>query len=148
MARPRKARQAEPLPLLALIEAQGRCREAQRAFRRGLAADLGALPVAREVVAAEMSRLLGLEVNKSRLDCWTSPEKPHRMPAEHLPAFVQATGQYGALRALVEACGCVLVVPDQVRAALARVEGERRRLEERERALRALSEAVETGVLG
>lgn len=140
MARPRKQRIMESLPLLSLIEDQKRCAARQRGFREALSRDLDALLVAREVVAEEMTRLLGVRVTKSTLDCWTSREKEHRMPAEYLPAWVRVTGRTGALRAIAEACGCVLVVPDEVRRELERVVVERRSLEARERLLRELME--------
>jgi hypothetical protein len=148
---PRKAKPPVPgqLLLFDLVERMDRAREMASVVKRALAEDLRLSLFPRDQVASRMTTLLGAEISLAQLDSWTAPTKTlHRLPLEYLPAFAQATGRWGALRAVAEGCGAVLVVPDQVRQELGLVEEQRRQLAGRERTLRAVNAAIETGVLG
>jgi len=137
------------LSLLDLLDQIQAASALPAALKRMLAEDLTKSSYPRDQVAARMSALLGLPISKAQLDAWTAPTKPlHRFPVEYLPAFVEASGRHGALRLAAEAAGCRLVVPAEVRAELARVEDERKRLVQRERVLRGVAEAMDKGVLG
>ena len=73
----------------------------------------------RELVAGRMSELTGTTITKAQIDAWTAEAKPHRMPAEYLPAFCVATGSNDPLRILGEAAGVfVLRGPDAIRAEI------------------------------
>ena len=148
---PRKAKAPVPgqLLLFDLVDQMDRARAMADRVKAALAEDLRASPFPRGQVARRMSAVLGVPISQAQLDAWTAPGKPgHRFPLEYLPAFVQSTGRHGALRAAVEGCGAVLIMPDQVRRDLVMVEEERRRLASRSRTLSAVVEAVDTGVLG
>ena len=57
-------------------------------------------------VASEMSRLLGREVTKARLDSWSAESKEgHKFPLANLPSFAEATGAKAILRFLCELAG-------------------------------------------
>jgi hypothetical protein len=139
---PRRAKTGDPsqLSLFDLIERQ---RSMAGELRAALTADLTACAFPRDQVAARMGVLTGSPITKAQLDGFTAPTKDnYRFPAEYLPAFCQATGEFGALERLAEAAGCVLVVPGQVRARLAEVERQRRELADEERALKAVQRSV------
>lgn len=58
-------------------------------------------------VAAEMSRLLGVEVTKAQLDAWTAESRaPWRFPFEYAAAFEVATGSYCLVELLTRKRGC------------------------------------------
>lgn len=69
-------------------------------------------------VAAAMSETAGYPISKTMLDRWAAPSnEQHRLPAELTPALVLVTGDHRPLALLVEACGCRLADPLDVRAA-------------------------------
>lgn len=148
MARPRKQGLPGQLSLLDILDRLDQGRQIGAALKAALAADLARSRFPRDQVASRMSVLMGRAVTVAILDTWTAPSKDqHRFPLEALAAWCEATEQLGALRELVAACGCRLVVPDQVRRELVQVEDEKRRLQVRSRTLAAVVEAVDTGVL-
>lgn len=149
MARPAKRGLPGQLSLLDVLEQLDRTRGMGAGLKAALAQDLKSSRFPRAQVAARMAILVEQSVSVPMLDAWTAPSKgQHRFPLEYFPAWVQATEQHGALRLLARACGGHLVMPDQVRKELGQVEEERRRLAGRERTLRSVVEAVDTGVLG
>jgi hypothetical protein len=148
MARKAKPGLAGQLSLLDVLERLDQGRQVGAELKAALARDLTQSRFPRDQVAARLTVLLGRSVTVAILDTWTAPSKDqHRFPLEYLPAWCEATEQLGALRSVVAACGCRLVVPDQVRRDLVQVEQERRRLQVRSRTLAAVVEAVDTGVL-
>lgn len=72
----------------------------------------------REAVAQAMSRIVGRTVSKTNLDQWVAPSQGDRRPhVDHLRAVCLVTGDFAPLRHLVEACGFVLMRPDDARLA-------------------------------
>jgi len=134
--------QRRPAPDRLQLDLFGLLEQARRlgpALKDALSADLKAAPYTREQVAERMGLLLGTAITRNTIDLWCAPShEAHRLPAEYLPAFVQATERHGALELLVEAAGCRLVVPELVERELAEVEGHEKELAERKRTLRAL----------
>lgn len=58
-------------------------------------------------IAAEMSRLLGIEVTKSQLDAWTAESRAMwRFPFEYAAAFEAATSCYSLVELLTRKRGC------------------------------------------
>jgi hypothetical protein len=56
-------------------------------------------------IADEMSLRLATRVTPTILYNCTAESHPHRFPAEWVPAFCAATGDYGVLRVQIEALG-------------------------------------------
>lgn len=83
-----------------------------------------ALPKSRWEIAGEMSHLLGVEISKYQVDSWVCESKEgHRIPAEYIPAFCQATGSHEPLKVLNDACKVfTLKGPDALRADIRRDE--------------------------
>lgn len=103
-----------------------------------------ALPKSRWNVAGEMSHLLGVEVSKYQIDSWVAESKDHRMPAEYLAAFCIATGSFGPLRVLNDACKVFTVQgPDALRAEIRRDEEEIKARQRDRRKKEALLAALE-----
>lgn len=62
--------------------------------------------LSRHQIAGQMSHLLNDEITKAQIDSWTAESREDRhIPAEYLPAFCQATGNYEALEALNRKAG-------------------------------------------
>ena len=58
-------------------------------------------------IAAEMSRLTGIEVTKAQLDAWTAESRTvWRFPFEYAAAFEVATGSYSLVDLLTRKRGC------------------------------------------
>ncbi|OHD26101.1 MAG: hypothetical protein A2Y38_15545 [Spirochaetes bacterium GWB1_59_5] len=86
-------------------------------------------PKSREAVADEMSELTGLAITVHQVNNWTAESHPHRIPAELLPAFCQATGNIEPLRILAEAAGVfTLPGPDALRAEIQKLDEDVKRL--------------------
>jgi hypothetical protein len=137
-----RSRKEEPgqLCLLDVIERVKAGRDLPGSMKRALSEDLRRSRFPRGVVAERMGIAIGRDISQAQIDAWTAPTKPlHRFPMEYLPAFCEASGEYGALRAVVEAAVCVMVVPVEVRRRLVEVERCRRQLEEEERMLKVLA---------
>jgi hypothetical protein len=63
-------------------------------------------PLSRHLVAGQMSHLLDEEITKAQIDSWTAESRDDRhIPAEFLPAFCKATGNYEALDVLNRKAG-------------------------------------------
>ncbi|UXC35126.1 hypothetical protein [Cupriavidus gilardii] len=61
----------------------------------------------RHDVAAKVSRLSNHDLTKNMLDRYCAPSADGwRFPAEAIPAFVVATGDYRLLEIIAAACGC------------------------------------------
>ncbi len=67
-------------------------------------------------VAAEMSRLLGIEISKSQLDSWSAESRTEwRFPVEYLAAFEAACGTFSILELLARKRGCRVIMGDECR---------------------------------
>ena len=118
-----RAQQMRPEP------GEGRLDVRER-LRLALCAAIKACPLSRYEIAGQMSHLLGREVSKAQLDAWTAESKEgHRMPAEYLPAFCEATGSLEPLQLLAEVAGLfALPGPDALRAEIQRISEDEKRL--------------------
>jgi hypothetical protein len=74
-----------------------------------------ASPHSREKIAAMVSSLANRPITKPMIDCWTGAGRPHRFPADLIPAFCQALGNAVLLRGLAEASGCHVIERDAAR---------------------------------
>lgn len=75
-------------------------------------------PLDRIEVAARMSRLLGREIPKTRLDEWTAMATPQRrMHVDALKAFCEVTGDQRTLHMFVASCGLKALTPDEALCA-------------------------------
>jgi len=76
--------------------------------------------ISRAQVAARMTDYLGEEISLSTINNWTATSHPHSMPADHLPAFVRATGgQKRAVEVLSKHSGLFMLPgPDALRAEI------------------------------
>jgi hypothetical protein len=87
------------------------------------------VPKSRESIADEMTHLSGQPVTVHMINSWTAESHPHRLPAELLPAFCQATGSVEPLRILAEATG-VYTLPgvDALRAEVQKLREEEQKI--------------------
>jgi hypothetical protein len=128
---------------MSLLDVLDRNRRVGPELKEALVQDLKSSRWSREQVADRLTALLGREITQFIIDGWTSQTKDnYRFPAEYLAAWVQATGEYGALHLVVESCGARVVVPELVERRLVKVEAERRRLADEEKQLSALLDAA------
>ncbi|GAM04835.1 MAG: hypothetical protein VYD90_13055 [Pseudomonadota bacterium] len=73
---------------------------------------------AREVIAAQMSVLLGEEVSRAMLDAYSSPARlEHKVPFSRLMALVAVTGRHDLLDPLMREIGAALLVGEEVHTA-------------------------------
>lgn len=71
-------------------------------------------PMDRIEIAAQMSRKLGREVTKSNIDQWTAMSTiQRRIQVDALKALCEVTGDWSAMKLLVESCGFRLMTPDE-----------------------------------
>lgn len=72
----------------------------------------------REVIAAEMSVLLGEEVSRAMLDAYASPARvDHKIPVERLIALVVVTACQDMLDPIMREGGMAVLVGDEVHTA-------------------------------
>lgn len=96
----------------------------------------------RDVIAAEMTRLLGADprysISKANLDAWTAGSRTAwRFPVIYLPAFIEVTGASWLLDRLARMHGRHVVDDDTLRLAeIGRTECEIDRLQGRSRTIR------------
>ncbi len=62
----------------------------------------------REDLAEVVSAHAGRTVTKAMIDSWTGASRPHRFPADLIPAFCAALNNTILLQGLAEASGCAL----------------------------------------
>ncbi len=71
-------------------------------------------PMDRIEVAAQMSRALGREITKTNIDNWTAMSTlQRRIHVDAMKALCEVTGDWTALKLLVESCGFRLLTPDE-----------------------------------
>ncbi len=78
-------------------------------LRQLLGEAIAASGLDREQIAEMVSPLAGRPVSKAMIDCWTGASRPHRFPADLVPAFCATLGNTILLQGLAEAIGCTLV---------------------------------------
>ena len=101
-------------------------------------------PKSRQIIAEEMTELLGLEITDDKLYNWTAGSHPHRMPGEYYAAFCVATGDHELLRIQAEAAGLyTLKSPDALRADVMKDIEHKRELDKKIKAKEALIKALE-----
>lgn len=72
----------------------------------------------REVIAAEMSVLLGEDVSRAMLDAYSSPAREgHKVPFSRLMALVAVSGRHDLLDPLMREIGAALLVGEEVHTA-------------------------------
>ena len=103
-----------------------------------LSAALKSCPLSREEVAGKMSELLGVTITKEQLDSWTAESKDrHRFPYVYGAAFCSATGDRSIVRILAELVGGYFIESeDAIRLELGKIEEQKQRLDQREKAIR------------
>ncbi|WP_067734459.1 hypothetical protein [Novosphingobium naphthalenivorans] len=91
----------------------------------------------REVIAAEMSALLGERIKRSMLDAYASPAREdHKVPFSRLIALVIVTGRQDLLDPLMREGGMAILVGEEVHTArlgnidreIAKLQAERKRV--------------------
>ncbi len=120
-----------------LAQAPGRLCVSAR-LQAAIRAAVKAAPKSRETIADEMAELTGSAISVHQINNWTAESHPHRMPAELVPAFCEATGSIEPLRVLAEAAG-VFTLPgaDALRAEVQKLDEQAKRIaaEKRKRLL-------------
>ena len=141
MTKPRKRIVTDPRQMSLLDHLQKEKEERQTAvpgwgcisskFQSSIKQAMKNAPKSREVNAEEMSDLLGTIISVHQLNNYAAESHPHRIPAEILPAFCQATGSIEPLRILAEAAG-VHTLPgiDALRAEVQKKREAKRKIEE------------------
>lgn len=87
-------------------------------------------PKSVEQIADDMTVLTGGEITAAMLYNITATSHPHRMPAELLPAFCEATGDYGPLLVLTDAAGIYTVEPpEKIRAKIQKLDEQKKELD-------------------
>lgn len=82
-------------------------------------------PKSREQIADDMTELLGETVTVHQVNNWLAESHPHRIPAEYLPAYCEATGSIEPLRIMSEVAGVfTLPGPEALRAEIQRLREE------------------------
>ncbi len=64
-------------------------------------------------IAAEMSRLLQIDITKTQIDSWTSESLDRHIPFELMPALCRVTGSARPLEVFAEICGYEVVGPQE-----------------------------------
>jgi len=91
----------------------------------------------REVIAAEMTTLLGEDVSKAMLDAYASPARAeHKVPMSRFLALISVTDRHDLLDKLVREIGAALLVGEEVHTArlghierqIAALQAERKRI--------------------
>jgi hypothetical protein len=91
-----------------------------------------------------MTILTGGEVTAAMLYNITATSHPHRMPAELLPAFCEATGDCGPLMVLTETAGVYTVEPpEKIRAKIQSLEEQKKNLDKEKHKYAALLHELE-----
>ena len=96
-------------------------------------------------IAAKMSEALGVEVSKTMIDSWTaeSREGINRFPACYLPAFCHAVNSIEPLKVLADIIGSFVIQgPDALHMELSKVEAEKQRLCEKEKAIKTILQGM------
>lgn len=92
----------------------------------------------REVIAAEMSVLLGEEVSRAMLDAYSSPARSdHKVPFSRLMALVVVTKRYDLLDRRMRETGCGVLVGEELHTArIGHLQQRKKQIEEELRKLK------------
>lgn len=101
----------------------------------------------REIIAAEMSILLGEDVSKSMLDAYSSPARTeHRVPMSRFFALVLVTKRHDLLDPLLREIGAALLIGAEVKTArLGQIDREIARLRDEQKKLAADAPLIREG---
>lgn len=101
-------------------------------------------PKSREQIADDMTELSGRRVTAGMINNWTAESHPHDVPAELLPAFCEATGDFGSLLVLTDTAGVYTVEPpEKIRAKIQALEEQKRALDKEKHKYAALLHELE-----
>lgn len=107
-------------------------------------AGIKSAPKSREQIADDMAKLAGCEVTAAMINNWTAESHPHRIPCELLPAFCEATGDFGPLLVLTDTAGIhTIEAPDKIRARLQKLEEQKQELDKEKQKYAALLHELE-----
>jgi hypothetical protein len=98
--------------------------------RDALLRDLKGCLLSREEVAVRLSKQVGRPITTAQIDAFVAESKPHRFPAELVPAWIAITGSRRLLDALARQIGLsVATQEDRDFADLGRAAVQRKKLE-------------------
>jgi len=80
--------------------------------KEALVRDLKASPLSRAEVAVRLSREAGRHISLPMIEAFLAPTKPHRFPAELIPAWVLVTGSRCVLEVLCAELGLFPATPE------------------------------------
>ena len=83
------------------------------AVREALAADLSASTLSREQVASGLSMLTARPLSVAMIEAYVSVSKPHRFPAELIPAWVRVLGSRRLLDVLCGSLGLTAATQEE-----------------------------------
>lgn len=107
-------------------------------------AGIKSAPKSREQIADDMAKLAGCEVTAAMINNWTAESHPHKLPCYLLPAFCEATGDYGPLLVLTDTAGIhTIEAPDKIRARLQKLEEQKQELDREKNKYAALLHELE-----
>lgn len=86
-------------------------------MRRLLKSALAASPLSIDQVAEGLTALSGRAISVSMIYSWTGQSRPHRLPAELIPAINRVVGNTILLQGLAEASGCRITEPRDLQLA-------------------------------
>lgn len=87
-------------------------------------------PKSVEQIADDMTALAGCDVTGAMIYNYTAPSHAHKFPAELLPAFCEATGDYRPLLVLTDVAGVYTVEPpDKIRAKIQKLDEQKKELD-------------------
>ena len=101
----------------------------------------------REVVAAEMSVLLGEEVSRAMLDAYSSPAREgHRVPMSRFFALIAVTQRFDRLDVLLREVGAAVLVGEEIHTArLGHIDREIAKLKEQQARLKGRAPLIRGG---
>lgn len=123
-------------------------------FERQICAEVGVILASemaagrpREVVAAEMSVLLGEEVSRAMLDAYSSPAREgHRVPMSRFFALIAVTQRFDRLDVLLREVGAAVLVGEEIHTArLGHIDREIAKLKEEQARLKGRAPLIRGG---
>jgi len=113
-------------------------------FDAAIKSAIKAAPKSVEQIADDMTELSATEVTASMLYNITSSSHPHKLPCHLLPAFCEATGDYGALLVLTDTAGIhTIEAPDKIRARIQKLDEQKKELDREKHKYAALLQELE-----
>jgi len=101
-------------------------------------------PKSIEQIADDMTSLSGCEVTAAMLYNFTATSHPHKFPCELLPAFCEATGDFGPLLVLTDTSGVYTVEPpEKIRAKIQKLDEQKKELDKEKQKYNALLHELE-----